>query len=247
MNDASPRTDLDPIETRTRMEPSSNRVEVPAELLNEAVLQLRKLSGIRQREAERQERAIAQLHATMKRQVRLNRYLILLSVLVIAAAAFSGYLAWKSTRQETYTARTLDEVGKQLDANNQIMKSDLSAARESQSELSRQIASQLEAIRSERDQVRGEVRSVLDEKTRMIATQEAAVLAEKAALEETRSRIRQEQQVLIQQTIQQLNAMSAGLQDASPAASDSVTTAPAAEQPASPDPNEPETTPADPQ
>lgn len=213
MNETNPSKQTDPVIINSPAERSGERLEVSADVLNEAVMQLRRLSGIRQREAERQERALAQLHSSIKRQARLNRFVIVASILVVVSAALSGYIAWRSAQAEIATATALANMEVQTGENSRMVKTDLASARESQAELARQVAAQMEAIRVERDQVRTEIRSALDEKTRMMATREAAIQAEKAALEETRNRIRQEQQALIQQTIQQLNAMSAELQD----------------------------------
>ena len=206
--------DISNLAERHNAEPAvaGPRVEVSAELLNDAVLQLRKLSGIRQREAERQERAIAQLHVALKRQSRLNRFVLLASTIAIAAALFTGYVAWRSQSSNTLAAQSLSDVEKQLAANNDLMSTDLAAARASQDQLAEKVEQQLQAVRLERDQVRGEVRNVLDEKTRALATQEAALQAEKLALDEARAKVRQEQQALIQETIERLNAMSVQLE-----------------------------------
>jgi len=93
MNETTPSKQTDPVINHSPAEHSGERLEVSADVLNEAVMQLRRLSGIRQREAERQERALAQLHSAIKRQARLSRFVIVASTLVVLSAAFSGYIA----------------------------------------------------------------------------------------------------------------------------------------------------------
>lgn len=209
------------------IKPESGRVEVSADLLNEAVTQLRKLTEIRQREAERQERAIAQMHKAIKRQGVLSRYVILTSTLAIVLVIGLAYLIHDAGQKADVTATSLFMVEKSVsDANRTIatetkrqaesldsVRAEVSASRETAAGLLNKVEEQLSAVREERDQVRGEVRNVLEEKTREIADKELALAAEREAIVEAGKRSKEEQKALIQQTIERLNAMSASLSE----------------------------------
>ncbi len=62
----------------------SVNVEVPADALQQAVVQLQHLTALRQQEAERQERAIGNMEAALRRQGTMNRWLLTVSLLVVA-------------------------------------------------------------------------------------------------------------------------------------------------------------------
>jgi len=132
MNEPVPVHDPDDVASKPSAGISGGSPEVSPALLSEAILQLRKLNAIRQRETERQERAIAQMHAALKRQSRLSRFVLLACILALLSALFSAYLGWRSHRKQAATGSSLIEVEKRLGENNEIIKSDLSAARTSQ-------------------------------------------------------------------------------------------------------------------
>ena len=223
----------------------SNKVEVSADLLNEAVTQLRKLTELRQRESERQERAIAQMHSAIKRQGMLSRYVIFTSLLVVIIAAGLAYMMRQSVKNEQVTVEKLSVVDERLSAAAQTIaeesqrqvstldgvRTEVLSTREEQSRTSRAIAQELQAsrasqatviqkveeqlgaVRQERDEVRGEVRSVLEEKTRQFTEREIQLRAERDAIAEAKKRSREEQKELIQQTIERLSAMTVTLDD----------------------------------
>jgi hypothetical protein len=191
-----------------------NRVEVSADLLNEAVTQLRKLTELRQREAERQERAIAQMQKSIKRQGILSRYVILTSTLAVLISVGLAYLIRNSVRNEAVTSSTLSQFNESVTGATRTiddMRAEVSASRDTQSSMIKKVEEQLGAVREERDQVRGEVRNVLEEKTREFADKELALAEEREAIVEATKRSKEEQKALIQQTIERLAAMSASL------------------------------------
>src|SRR5262245_35949504 len=94
---------ITPEEPSEIVKPSNSRVEVSADVVNEAVSQLRKLTEIRQRESERQERAIAQMHSAIKRQGILSRYVIIVSLLVIIISGALAYFMYVSVNNEKVT------------------------------------------------------------------------------------------------------------------------------------------------
>ncbi|HMP88978.1 MAG TPA: hypothetical protein PJ991_02190 [Kiritimatiellia bacterium] len=223
----------------------TNKVEVSADLLNEAVTQLRKLTELRQRESERQERAIAQMHSAIKRQGILSRYVIFTSLLVVIIAAGLAYMMRKSVQNEQVTVEKLSVVDERLAATAQTIaeetqrqvstldsvrtevlstrdeqsrtakaiEQELQSTRASQAAVVQKVEEQLGAVRQERDEVRGEVRSVLEEKTRQFTEREIQLRAEREAIAEAKRRSREEQKELIQQTIERLSAMTATLDD----------------------------------
>jgi hypothetical protein len=255
--------------------PSSNKkVEVSADVLNEAVMQLRKLTELRQRESERQERAIAQMHTALKRQGILSRYVIVCCLIVVVIAAGLAYLMRQSTRHELVTSANLTLVDQRLAETSQTIaeetqkqvstldsvrsevmttreeqarltqgvEQELMATRQSHSAVIQKVEEQLGAVRAERDEVRGEVRTVLEEKTRQLTDKEIELRAEREAIKEAKIRSKEEQKALIQQTIERLNAMTASL------AVDETAEAPAAPEataePVAPETTEPAETPA---
>lgn len=260
--------------------PTSNqKVEVSADVLNEAVMQLRKLTELRQRESERQERAIAQMHTALKRQGILSRYVIVCCLIVVVIAAGLAYLMRQSARHEQVTTANLSLVDQRLAETSQTIaeetqkqvatldgvRSEVMNAREEQSRLSQgveqelmatrqshsaviqKVEEQLGAVRAERDEVRGEVRTVLEEKTRQLTDKEIELRAEREAIKEAKIRSKEEQKALIQQTIERLNAMTASLaveETAEPAATETTTETTVAEEPAAPTPEAPAEAPA---
>ncbi len=227
MNDANNDTHAPEAEI---IKPEAARVEVSAEMLNDALIQLRKLTEIRQREAERQERAIAQMQKAIKRQGILSRYVILTSSFALVLVIGLGYIVHDAGRKTDIAANTLLMVEKSVsDANQTIaaetrrqaeglagLEAEILSSRESQAGLLKKVDEQLGAVREERDQVRGEVRHVLEEKTREITGKELALAAEREAIAEAAKRSKEEQKALIQQTIDRLTAMSATLVEAPP-------------------------------
>lgn len=225
------------------VKPEGGRVEVSADLLNEAVSQLRKLTEIRQREAERQERAIAQMHKAIKRQGILSRYVILTCTLAVLVAVGVAYLIAEQGKKVDTAASSLsavetsmkdsaaalseaadqqaaglDNVRGEVAATReetarltQSISQELQANRSAQETVARTFEEQLTAVRGERDQIREEVRNVLDEKTAEIASREMALVEEREAIAEATERSKEEQKVLIQQTIERLAAMAATL------------------------------------
>lgn len=255
--------------------PSSNKkVEVSADVLNEAVMQLRKLTELRQRESERQERAIAQMHTALKRQGILSRYVIVCCLIVVVIAAGLAYLMRQSARHELVTSANLTLVDQRLAETSQTIaeetqkqvstldsvrsevmttreeqarltqgvEQELMATRQSHSAVIQKVEEQLGAVRAERDEVRGEVRTVLEEKTRQLTDKEIELRAEREAIKEAKIRSKEEQKALIQQTIERLNAMTDSL------AVDETAEAPAASEapadPVAPETTEPAETPA---
>ncbi|HMO50052.1 MAG TPA: hypothetical protein PKE26_03870 [Kiritimatiellia bacterium] len=240
-NNAAPSSDN--AETPEIVKTGGGRVEVSADLLNEAVTQLRKLTELRQRESERQERAMAQMHTAIKRQGLLSRYVILTCTLAVLICVGIAYLVRQSAKQEAVTAETLSQVDERLSVATQTIAQEsqrqaggleqvrsevagareeqvrlsggivqeMQAARESQTVVIQKVEEQLGAVREERDHVRGEVRSVLEEKTRQFTEREIALRAEREAIKEAKQRSKEEQKALIEQTIERLNAMTAAL------------------------------------
>lgn len=225
------------------VKPEGGRVEVSGDLLNEAVSQLRKLTEIRQREAERQERAIAQMHKAIKRQGILSRYVILTCTLAVLVAVGVAYLIAEQGKKVDNTASsllavetsmkdsaaTISEAASQQAAGLDSVRGEVAATREetarmtesigqelqasrsAQETVVRTVEEQLNAVRGERDQIREELRNALDEKTAEIASREIALVEEREAIAEATERSKEEQKVLIQQTIERLAAMAASL------------------------------------
>lgn len=236
-------------------------VEVSADLLNEAVTQLRKLTELRQRESERQERAMTLMQKQIKRQGLLSRYVILMSSLAVLIGIGLAYLVSDAARKADVTAESLLLVdGRLADASKVVadateqqaaglneVRSEVVATRETTANLSREITEaqaslgkniteelqatretqagviqkveeQLGAVREERDQVRGEVRNLLEEKTAEFVSKEMQLVAEREAIVEATKKSKEEQRALIQQTIERLSAMSASLTEVEAAA-----------------------------
>ena len=194
--------------------PDTGRVEVSADLLKEAVSQLQRLTEIRQRETERQERAIAQMQKAIKRQSILSRYVILTCTLAVLLSVGLAYLMRESLQKESDTAGSLTKATQTLETQSssiEDMTAAMSAGREIQSALLEKVDKQLTAVREERDEVRGEVRTVLEEKTREFTEKELALAAERDAIVEAAKRSKEEQKALIQETITRLAAMSENL------------------------------------
>lgn len=244
---------ITPEEPSEIVKPSGNRVEVSADVLNEAVSQLRKLTEIRQRESERQERAIAQMHTAIKRQSILSRYVIVVSLLVIIISGALAYFMYVSVNNEKVTMEKLGIVDETLSSTAQAIADgtqrqvssldnvrtevlttreeqarisneigqELKAARESQASVIQKVEEQLGAVRQERDEVRGEVRNMLEEKTEMFTKREIELRAEREAIKEAKIRSKEEQKALIQQTIERLNAMTSTLDSEEDAAAPS--------------------------
>lgn len=221
-----------------------NRVEVSADLLNEAVGQLRKMAEIRLRDSERQERAISQMQKTLKRGRILSRYVIFSCLVVMLVSVGLAYLMWQSASSEKTTATTLIEVNDSLqDATKTIaaetqkqvssldnirvdvvkareeqariasdLEQELKATREIQAAVVEKVEEQLGAVRGERDQITGEVRSLLEEKTEFYLAKERELEAERDAIKDAKERSKEEQKELINDTIARLNAMAASLE-----------------------------------
>ncbi len=62
----------------------SVNVEVPGHALEKAIVQLQNLTALREQEAERQQRVIANMEAAMERQGKTNRWLLAVSMLLVA-------------------------------------------------------------------------------------------------------------------------------------------------------------------
>lgn len=213
------------------IKPTNGRVEVSGELLNEAVAQLRKLTEIRQRETERQERAIAQMQKAIKRQSILSRYVILTSTVAVLLSVGLAYIMRESVGKEAATASALTEASQTLEQQQSTLeglRTEAGVSREMQAAMAKKVEEQMTAVREERDQVRGEVRTVLEEKTREYGEKELALAAERNAIAEAAQRSKEEQKALIQETIARLTAMSESIAPASQP-DDTPTVAPAAE------------------
>lgn len=156
MNDNLSPTPEEPSEI---VSPSPKKVEVSAELLNEAVMQLRKMAELRQRETERQERAIAQMHSALKRQGILSRYVVICCLIVVVISGGLAYLMRRSSINELTTQKNLESVDQRLAAASQTI------AEETQKQV------------STLDNVRTEVMSSREEQTRLARDVEQELMA----------------------------------------------------------------------
>ncbi|HMP73650.1 MAG TPA: hypothetical protein PKE55_10345 [Kiritimatiellia bacterium] len=94
---------------------SSNKpVQVSGELLQEAVVQLRRLTELRQKETERHERAMAQMNASIRKQTMLNRLLLFASALVVLVVFGLAFMIKGITNTQEKTAQALSGVDQRL-------------------------------------------------------------------------------------------------------------------------------------
>jgi|GEM_PF-359890 len=196
-------------------------VTVPADMLSEALVQLKKLAELRRQESERQQLAMVRMEQQMKRHAKMNRLVLFSTAVVILALVASSFLlrdlviggnevkaelagvnsglgdAARSVRRATA------EQTRQFDAVNRT----LEAGKTEQVQLASRIDSSMDELREERDAVTAEVRGVLEEKTGEYARKELELHDRAALIRQEAVRARQARREIIGDAIKKLAAL----------------------------------------
>lgn len=209
----------------TLIQPTAVSGTTPARLLEDAVVQLRKLGELREQEAKRNELLIAEMRDHVRRHARLSRTMLwlgasavlLLAVLgigvnklrqdqnrtersVLATAATVDGLKGTVSDASTEAAARLGEVAAALGQNSAKL-GDVEAG------LGNKVEVSLQAVRDERDAVRDTVRQSMDGHTRDMVDREMQLRDEKLRVAQEAERAREERVRVIQDAIAKLSAM----------------------------------------
>ena len=213
-------------------------VTVPADMLSDALVQLKKLATLRQQEAERQQLAMVRMEKQMKRHTRVNRLVMFSSVAMLLALVISATVMWDmiSGNEDIHAglkvvedglgdaARVVRETsavqGQQIDAVNQT----LEAARAEQVKVASRIDTSMEALRVERDAVTAEVREVLEEKTGELTRKEIDLHDRAEQIRQEAVKARAARREIIGDAIQKLVALESAAAAVEPIAADLPTT-----------------------
>ncbi|MCB1069678.1 MAG: hypothetical protein KDL31_04935 [Kiritimatiellae bacterium] len=208
-NEKKPEEQATPETSAEVVKSSGNNVEVSGEMLQEAVVQLRRLTELRQKEAERQERAISQMNATIRKNAMLNRLVLFASALVVLVvfglafmiktvnvkqeAAASAIQGVESTLSAT--AATVSKSAEQQIAALSTVKTELTQAKDEQIQIVKGMQAELastrdgvsEKIETTRDEIIDGLqasRQVQTEVAQKIDSQLEAVRSERDAVRE---------------------------------------------------------------
>ncbi len=181
-----------PRSTNTVAAKGSVNVEVPEHALQKAIVQLQNLTALREQEAERQERAIANMEAAMNKQGTVNRWLLTVSVLL-----FLGGVA------VMVIMMNLRSVNEKVSANVQDLSGAVTATgevvQESAKQHSRDLASVSEEVKAanlEQAQRAAKIESGVNQTkesvTREVSKQTAAIVQVGDKMTKTRQAMQQE-------------------------------------------------------
>jgi len=196
-------------------------VTVPADMLSEALVQLKKLATLRQQESERQQLAMVRMEEQMKRHSRMNRLVLFSSAVVLLALVVTGFLLRDLVAGEKDVRAGLSVVNDGLGdtarsvrhaAAEQVKRIDgvnetLEAAKAEQIKLASRIDSSMDELRVERDAVTAEVRGVLEEKTGEFALRELELQDRAEQIRHEAVRAREARRQIIGDAIQKLAAL----------------------------------------
>jgi len=189
----------------------------PSGILEEALVQLKKLGDLREQEVLRQERLVTQMQDVVSRHSRMNRILlwvcgITLALLLLLAIGFSRFGA-----SQRRAGKNIDGVVSQVDKTAAMMRRASTTQSEKLNSLQTGLATQLDntvaAMRHERDEVRAEVREVLDDQNRNLVRRELELRDEEDRIAAEAELARQERLRIIGEAIDRLSRMAGELEE----------------------------------
>ena len=206
--------------------PSAADVQVPADLLREAVGRLKQLNELRQEETERQRMLVTRMQESIQSHARVNRWVLKLVAVLVVVVGLLAFAVVHLTGAQRKVAGDVEDVSKGLRAARSAvrqgvaiqsrklldMRRDLAEARAQQEEMSRELAgdvgrridASVVQLREERDIVKSEVGRVLEEKTDLLAEREVFLDRKAQRIESDMERAREQRKEIIAEAIEKL-------------------------------------------
>jgi len=195
----------------TVVEPAPVSVGSPSGLLEEAVVQIQKLAELREQEVRRQERLITQMQDVVARHTRTNRTLLWIAgfTLLLVAVLAIGTIKMGAGQMDS---------AEEISAATQEIKHTVSAIHQASDKidnlqigLTTKLDNTVDAMRRERDEVKDEVRTVLDDHNANLVSRELALKGEEERLVKETERVKKERLVIIGDAINRLEAVAGEL------------------------------------
>ena len=132
----------------------------------EALVQLKKLSALREQELERQERLINQMQDVVGRHSRTNKTLLGICLITLVLVGVLSFSLMKLGTGQSATTKGLNKVSENVDAAVDLMRrrsdEEIRKIGALQSSVSTKLVDSVDAMRRERDEIKDEVRSAID-------------------------------------------------------------------------------------
>ncbi len=208
------------------VEPASIPGVLSGRIVDEALVQLRKLGELREQELKRHELVIAEMREHVQRHAKNNRLLVVLGLGALALiAALAGVLyQLRDEQQRTRTEVSLaagavaqmrasvqDATVKQETGLNGLAQGVNTTAQKLDAVyagVSAKVDDGLNGLRAEREAIQTGIRVALDDQRRQMIDREVALRNEEQRLRQEMERVREARQKIIQEAIDKLSTLS---------------------------------------
>lgn len=229
-----------PDEVVAVVEPAPVSTGTTSGLLEEAIVQVNKLAELREQEVRRQERLITQMQDVVARHTRTNRALLWIAGFTLVLV---GVLAFGIARMGTSQLKRAEEISTATsEIRNTASAIDKASGRidDLQLGLTTKLDNTVDAMRRERDEVKTEVRTVLNDHNASIVAREFALKDEEERLVAETKRVKEERLVIIGDAIERLEAVAGDLSNGESAPKMEIVGAEEDDAPEAPLPVEPD-------
>ena len=180
-------------------------------LLEEAVVQIQKLAELREQEVRRQERLITQMQEVVERHSRTNRALLCIAAFTLLLVTLLTIGIMKIGADQADRAHQMGAATYEIRRTVAAIKNASGRIDNLQLGLTTKLDNTVDAMRRERDEIKAEVRTVLDNHNENMITRELALKEEEARLVTETARVKQERITIIGDAITRLEAVAGEL------------------------------------
>jgi len=214
----------------TVVEPSEVTKGSSTGILQEALVQLKKLSALREQELERQERLINQMQDVVGRHSRTNKALFGICLITLVLVGVLSFALIKMGTGQSAATKGLNNVAQNVDAAADLMRrqsdEEIRKIDALQSSVSTKLVDSVDAMRRERDEIKDEVRSAIDAHDLNMRNREISLQDEEERIAKEAEVARQDRLKIIGDAIDRLSRMANELEDDDGGAGDVTAGAP---------------------
>jgi hypothetical protein len=193
----------------TVVEPSEVTKGSSTGILQEALVQLKKLSALREQELERQEQLINQMQAVVGRHSRTNKALLAICLVTLVFVGVLSFALIKMSSGQSDATQGLNDVTANVDAALDLMRQqsneELRKIDALQSSVSTKLVDSVDAMRRERDEIKTEVRTAIDAHDLNMRNREVALKDEEERIAKDAEVARQDRLKIISDAIDRLS------------------------------------------
>lgn len=198
------------------VEPSEVTKGSASGILQEALVQLKKLSALREQELERQERLINQMQDVVGRHSRTNKTLLGICLITLVLVGVLSYALIKLGFDQTNATDGLNDVATKVDKAAESMRQqseeEIRKINELQSGVSTRLNKSVNQMRRERDEVTAAVQTAINRHNVDMRNREVNLREEEERIAEDAEMARQDRLRIIGEAIERLSTMASELE-----------------------------------